>query len=156
MFDSAQTVIASNRRIIFVFTAITVFLLCFVTAGLCQEVLNLSIPCSSLGLIEGERVGAFEVKITGGEIVSFPNVPRGWGLFIDNEPNQKTRIGGNAIVGTAFLEPGFFDDFISIMTHHPDRESLKIKITIGTMTNITLKERWFDLDKNDLVLKKVK
>jgi len=156
MFDSAQTVIASNRRIIFISTAITALLLCFAAAGICQEVLSLSIPSSSLGLQDGERIGAFEVKITGGEIVSFPNVPRGWGIFIDNEPNQKTRIGGNAVVYTAFQEANFFDDFISILVKHPDRESLKIKVTIGTMTGLTSKQRWFDLDKNDLVLKKVK
>jgi hypothetical protein len=33
---------------------------------------------------------------------------------------------------------------------------LRIKITVGTMTDITLKERWFDLDKKDIVLKKAK
>ncbi len=59
-------------------------------------------------------------------------------------------------MGAAFVGPDFFDDFISILVQHGDLESLKIKITIGAMTDITLKERWFDLDKKDIVLKKVK
>jgi hypothetical protein len=135
---------------------ITGLLLCFATAGICQEVLSVSIPYSNLGLQRGERVGGFEVNISGGQIVSFPNVPKGWGICIHNEPDQTARIGGNAIVGSTFLEPSFFDEFISIMTHHSDQESLRIKITVGAMADVTLKERWFDPDKKDLVLKKVK
>ncbi len=124
MFGPVNMLIASNRKIIFTSVSVTVLLLCFATAALCQEVVSLSIPSSSLGLEDGERVGAFEVKITGGEIVSFPHVPRGWGIFIDNEPNQKTRIGGNAVVYTAFQEANFFDDFISIFIQDGDLEGL--------------------------------
>lgn len=156
MFRSIRMPTVPNRGTVPVLTTITILLLCFSAAGICQEVSSVSIPSNSLRLQEGEGAGGFEVDISGGQIISFPNVPEGWGIFIENEPNQTARIGGNAAVGSAFLEPGFFDDFILIALRHADPESLKIKITIGTMTNVTLKERWLDLNKDDLVLKKVK
>ena len=133
---------------------IFILLLCFTTAGICQEEVSVTIPPSSLRFQHGERIGGFEVNISGGQIVSFPNIPKGWGICIRNEPNQTARVGGNAIVGSAFLEPSFFSNFISIVAYRLDR--LKIRITIGTMTDITLKERWLDLDKRDLVLKKLR
>lgn len=149
-----EKLIAPNQRIIHFLTITTMFLLCFPTAGICQEEINISIPSSSLRLHYGERIGGFEVTISGGQIVSFPNIPKGWGICVRNEPDQTAHAGGNAIVGSTFLEPDFFNNFISISTYRLDR--LKIRITIGTMTNITLKERWFDLNKSDLVLKKLK
>ncbi len=133
---------------------ITVLLLCFTTAGICQEEVSITIPPSSLRLQHGERIGGFEVNISGGQIVSFLNIPKGWGICVRNEPNQTASIGGNAIVGSAFLEPSFFSNFISIVAYRPDH--LKIRVTIGTMTDVTLKERWLDLDKRDLVLKRLK
>ncbi|MGC9194970.1 MAG: hypothetical protein ACP5IL_05895 [Syntrophobacteraceae bacterium] len=154
MFRLIEKVIAPNRRTIHFLTIITTFLLCFPTAGICQEEISISIPSSSLRLHHGERIGGFEVNISGGQIVSFPNIPKGWGICVRNEPDQTARVGGNAIVGSTFLEPSFFNNFISIATYRLDQ--LKIKITIGTMTDITLKERWFDLNKSDLVLKKLK
>ncbi|MGC8493954.1 MAG: hypothetical protein ACP5SH_19705 [Syntrophobacteraceae bacterium] len=132
----------------------TILLLCFTTAGICQEKVSITIPPNSLKLQHGERIGGFEVNISGGQIVSFPNIPKGWGICVRNEPNQTARIGGNAIVGSAFLEPSFFSNFISIVAYRPDQ--LKIRITIGTMTDITLKERWLDLSKKDFVLKKLR
>jgi len=130
---------------------ITLVLLSFSVLASSADLLSLSIPAASLSLSDRERVGGFEVDITGGQIVSFPNVPRGWSLSIDNEPKDTARIGGNAIVGSAFLKANFFEDFLTIKKYDGD-EPLKITIKIGTLTQISLEERQILLDINKLTL----
>jgi hypothetical protein len=118
-----------------------------------MEVVKLSIPCSSLALRENERIGGFEVDVSGGQVTSFPNAPAGWQICIHNDPNQTARIGGNAFVGSAFLEASFFNDFVSVKTDgQPESPTIKVKIAV--MNGITLEQRSIDLEMKDLALKK--
>lgn len=155
MFKTIKAQNYLNRMTIFISFSVIALLLCISTSSPCQQLLNVTIPFMHLGVQTGERVASFEINISGGQIVSFPDVPRGWGIFIDNNPNQTARMRGNAGVGSAFLEPSFFDKFILIIAER-DRESLGIKIRLGTVTNVTLQERLIDLKKKDIELKNVK
>ncbi|HME20100.1 MAG TPA: hypothetical protein VKI44_01825 [Acetobacteraceae bacterium] len=50
-----------------------------------------------------ETVSAIYLQITGGLVVSFPRVPVGWTITIDNDPSWSAQISAIAIVGAANL-----------------------------------------------------
>lgn len=72
-----------------------------------QKMYSVSFP-QLKGAGKGERVVAFEIKVTAGGIRSVSNVPMGWNLVIDNDASWQTTIHGNVEVGAAALEPADF------------------------------------------------
>jgi hypothetical protein len=76
---------------------------------------RLSLP--SLNIEEKERIAAFSVTITCGNVISLPRVPIGWSIHIDNSPTWKTVVSGSISVGAAAMthkETDFFKDFLVI------------------------------------------
>jgi len=62
-----------------------------------------------------ERVAEFHLNIKGALIVSFPHVPVGWAITIDNDPSWNAEVSGVAIVGAANLPPGELrSDFLEV------------------------------------------
>jgi hypothetical protein len=146
--------VVSRQMAVFVSVVMAVFVLCLAAgtpALASNEVLALSIPYGSLRLEDAERIAAFEVDISGGQITSFANVPTGWHVCIHNDPNQTARIGGNAIVGSSFVDASFFKDFIMITTYG-EHESPEIKVMVGTINNATQGQRSIHLKTGDIIL----
>ncbi len=141
-----------KHLVIGVFIVSTILSLAIVVKASSEELLSISIPSNVLGLAERERIASFEINISGGEITSLPNMPRGWGICIDNEPNKTAKISGNISVGAASLESKYFKDFLIIRKYE---EPIQIQVKIGTLTFVTLKERLIVVDMKDLLLKKI-
>jgi len=59
-------------------------------------------------------VVGFEIQIKSGRVVSFPTVPTGWDISIDNDPSWDTQLRGSSKVGAAALDVKFFGGFLVI------------------------------------------
>jgi hypothetical protein len=67
----------------------------------------------------GDRVVAFDLKVSNGSIGSLPNIPRGWLISITNDASGETEVSGNTQVGAAALESGYFSRFVGLQRQNP-------------------------------------
>lgn len=87
----------------------------------------------NLNLVPGEGLSGFDLRIHSGILVSFPHVPIGWKILIDNETNGMPRISGTAIQQAASLDRReFATDFIRVAAIPKDeaRSGIPAKITV--------------------------
>ena len=78
-----------------------------------QQEFRLSIATIAADL--SDRVAEFQLHIKGALVVSFPHVPVGWAITIDNDPSWNAEVSGVAIVGAAYLAPGELrSDFLAV------------------------------------------
>jgi hypothetical protein len=87
----------------------------------------------NLSLVPGEGLSGFDLRVHSGILVSFPHVPIGWKILIDNETNGMPRISGTAIQQAASLDRReFATDFIRIAAIPKDeaRSGIPAKITV--------------------------
>lgn len=70
---------------------------------------------TNLQMLLTERLSKFDLRLSSAIVTSFPYVPAGWTINIDNNANWITEISGTAIEQSADLSPGSFaDNFIHV------------------------------------------
>lgn len=70
---------------------------------------------TNLQILPTERLSKFDLHLNSAIVTSFPYVPAGWTINIDNNANWITEISGTAIEQSANLRPGAFaDNFIHL------------------------------------------
>jgi len=71
------------------------------------------ISFKNVQLKAGERVAAFDLKISCGYVSAF-QAPPGWDVEIDNDPSNNVEIRGSILVGAAALDTGDLNKIITI------------------------------------------
>jgi hypothetical protein len=102
---------------------------CIVTGGSANgDVLSVSIK--SISLKEKERIIGFDLRIKAGMIVALPAVPAGWYISVNNGSSWNTEVKGSIAVGSAAIDPAFFNNFIVIEKNESPGLKLDIKAEV--------------------------
>ncbi len=113
-----------------------------------QHIEWLSVSTQDVG---GGRVIAFDLKASDGSASSLPNVPRGWFLSITNDASGMTEIRGNAQVGAAALDAGYFTKFVGLQRQSPAIPISNISLEVVVTTDF-INERHIAIPVTGLLL----
>jgi hypothetical protein len=134
---------------------ILAFFFCSYSPKLASSGELLSVSITKLPFNGHERVVGFEVKLTSAGVHALPQIPMGWGIYVDNDASWNTTIRGLVGVGAAALYAESFKDFV-IIERAPHKEpEFKVEIEIATTADF-VKERRHIIRMEELILRKVK
>ena len=102
---------------------------------------------------EGDRVVAFDLKVSNGSIGSLPKIPKGWFISVTNDASGETEVSGNIQVGAAALASGWFHNFVGLRREDPLVAIFHLRLDI-VVTKDFVTERHIHVSPDGLLLSK--
>lgn len=116
-----------------------------------QKFLIVSIP--NLHTKTKERVVGFEIHVASGRIASFPDIPVGWNMTINNDASWDAEVRASSTVGAAALAPSCFHEFLIVERDESLKRPFKIWGDIVVTEDFAV-ERHVTVETKDFSLKK--